>query len=284
MTRTSVLSLRPALAVGIAVAAVTMLFLASHEQAQAGADPNSLSIDPALREVGVGATTTVKLVSVAPEESLAAWVVEVGFDNSVVRLNSCTSIGNPAGAIAVSFCEGRDDGGSPDDDTAVSGGAILFPSTERGIDGTNTLATISFDAVGAVGTCTDLTINVIDHLGPSSDAEDTNPTLAHGEICIVENPGVDRLWGDFDCNGDVDPIDALKLLRADSGLSVAQAPDCPAPGENVTVDGTNREWGDLDCTGGLDPIDALKTLRFDSGLAITQAAGCPEPDTEVSVS
>ena len=29
-------------------------------------------------------------------------------------------------------------------------------------------------------------------------------------------------WGDVDCNGAVDPIDGLKLLRYDAGLEVQQ--------------------------------------------------------------
>ena len=42
-------------------------------------------------------------------------------------------------------------------------------------------------------------------------------------------------WGDIDCGGDVNPIDSLKLLRYDGGLSVAQEPDCPGVGIIVMV-------------------------------------------------
>jgi hypothetical protein len=42
-------------------------------------------------------------------------------------------------------------------------------------------------------------------------------------------------WGDLDCSGIADPIDALKLLRFDAGLDVARPKDCPDPGETVNI-------------------------------------------------
>jgi hypothetical protein len=42
-------------------------------------------------------------------------------------------------------------------------------------------------------------------------------------------------WADIDCSGAVDPVDSLKLLRFDAGLSVSQNALCPAVGSNVTV-------------------------------------------------
>ena len=44
-----------------------------------------------------------------------------------------------------------------------------------------------------------------------------------------------QLWGDVDCDGTVGPIDSLKLLRFDAGLSVPQEPGCPEIGDEVTV-------------------------------------------------
>lgn len=283
MTRTTVLALRPVWAVAIALAAIALVFLASSQQAGAGGS-NSLAIDPAVRNIGTGSSGSVELVSMAPEESLVVWVVQIDFDTDVITLagSGCTAISPPAGAIGVSYCEGVDTGGGPDDDRVSTGGAIIFPSTERGLDGINTLATITFDAVGAVDECSDLTITVVDHLGPDTEASSTNPTITHGEVCITE--GASQLWGDYDCNGDVDPIDALKVLRDDAGLPVAQAEDCPEPASNVTIDGDPGIWGDLDCGGSQTPTDALKTLRHDAGLPVTQEPGCPAPETEVTVS
>jgi len=282
MTRTSGLSLRPAFILVAALAAATVLFLTTAAQTEAGAS-NTLAIDPASKDIGVGASGSVELVSNAPAESLAAWVVEIAFDPTVVTFASCTSISNPAGAVAATACEAKDDGGSPDDDTVVSVGGILFPDTERGLDGANVLATIEFDAVGAIDACTDLTISVTSHLGPDPAGPETDPAVTNGEICIVEDAGVDRVWGDIDCNGSANPVDSLKILRHDAGLDVDQAVGCPEIASNVTVDGTARLWGDVDCGGSLSPVDSLKELRKDAGLSVDKAAGCPEIGDDVSV-
>jgi hypothetical protein len=267
----------------LALAAVTALFLATHSQTEAGA-ANSLAIEPASKEIGVGSSGSVQLVSNPPEESLAAWVIEIAYDPTVVSLDSCQSIANPPGAVAASACEAKDTGGSPDYDTVVSVGGVLFPDTERGLDGEQVLATMNFDAVGAIGACTDLTISVTSHLGPDPEGEDTDPAVTNGEICIVESAGEDRIWGDVDCNGTANPVDSLKLLRFDAGLSVDQAAGCPAVNAAVTVDGAALAWGNVDCDSGAPgPVDSLKLLRFDGGLEVAQEPGCPEIGSTVSV-
>ena len=44
-----------------------------------------------------------------------------------------------------------------------------------------------------------------------------------------------RLWGDADCDGDVDSIDSLKKLIAVAGLPVIQEEPCPDIGSPVRV-------------------------------------------------
>ena len=149
---------------------------------------NRLAISPANSEVGVGATASVELVSVPPAESLATWVIRVVFDPAVVSVDSCTpafSPTGPPGSVFVSACEADDQEGGPEDETVVAVGAILFPSTRRGLDDETVLASIAFSAVGAVGECSDLTIDVVSHLSPDPSGPETNPTTTDGEICIV---------------------------------------------------------------------------------------------------
>ena len=64
---------------------------------------------------------------------------------------------------------------------------------------------------------------------------DTGDCPDFGETVEVlgESP---HTWGDVDCSGAIDPVDSLKLLRADAGLSVAQAPDCPEIGSTVQIE------------------------------------------------
>ncbi len=51
----------------------------------------------------------------------------------------------------------------------------------------------------------------------------------------IQGNGLDLPWGDVDCTGDMSPVDSLKILRHDAGLSVPQEPICFAIGSEVTV-------------------------------------------------
>jgi hypothetical protein len=66
------------------------------------------------------------------------------------------------------------------------------------------------------------------------------------------------LTGDSDCNGAVNAVDALKVLRFVAGL-----------GPSVCIDAT-----DVDCSGAVNAVDALKILRFVAGLPNVLPQGC----------
>ena len=77
--------------------------------------------------------------------------------------------------------------------------------------------------------------------------------------------------GDVDCNGVVNSVDALKVLRYVAQLSVSQEPDCPLIGSEVA-----SLFGDVDCGGAVNAVDALKILRFVAELPPLDAPiGCP---------
>ena len=44
-----------------------------------------------------------------------------------------------------------------------------------------------------------------------------------------------HIWGDVDCKDGMTPVDSLKVLRFDAGLSVSQEEDCPGMGTSVTI-------------------------------------------------
>lgn len=67
--------------------------------------------------------------------------------------------------------------------------------------------------------------------------------------------------GDTTCDGVVDAIDALFVLRSVAGLG--PAPDCIAR-------------GDVDCDTDLDAVDALGILRYVAGLSTLVGYGCPQ--------
>lgn len=92
-------------------------------------------------------------------------------------------------------------------------------------------------------------------------------------------------WGDIDCNGEVDAVDALKILRDVAALAYTQTEPCPDLGDEVPVlaAGTNRVWGDVDCDGDVDAVDALGVLRFVAALSVNQQPGCPEMGSDVTI-
>ncbi len=105
---------------------------------------------------------------------------------------------------------------------------------------------------------------------PASSSPTTMPPPAPTATPLV----LTIVWGDVNCSGQSDPIDSLRLLRFDSGLSVNQPAGCPALGTPVNDGGTGiaaaRTWGDVDCSGAVNPIDSLKVLRNDAGLSVSK--------------
>ncbi len=82
------------------------------------------------------------------------------------------------------------------------------------------------------------------------------------------------VWGDTDCDHQIGPVDSLRVLRLDAGLSTTTQATCPPMGEPLFVNGELRVWGDVNCDGP-DPVDAVLLLRFDAGLPVLVPAGCP---------
>ncbi len=128
---------------------------------------------------------------------------------------------------------------------------------------------------------------------------DTAPTIGDNEMCIVDasdgtlvrsvktagfklQQGARPDWGliggiargDIDCNGKVDAVDALKLLRNVAGLPVSQSEPCPDIGS-----GAPNPVGDINCSGVPDAVDALLVLRHVAGLPVSLPEGCPALDS-----
>lgn len=95
------------------------------------------------------------------------------------------------------------------------------------------------------------------------------------------------VWGDNDCDVDVDSVDALKGLQYVAGISFVQTTPCFPLGETI---GTSpaavdvRLWGDVDCDGDVDAVDALGILRHVAGIATVAGGGaCPAVESAVGV-
>jgi hypothetical protein len=110
---------------------------------------------------------------------------------------------------------------------------------------------------------------------PTQSAGPTTPTVPPASTVETPPGGFTATWGDNDCSGQVNPVDALFVLRGDAGLA-ANTGDCPDMGREIEVIAASPHiWGDVDCGDELTPVDSLKLLRFDVGLGVAQAAGCP---------
>jgi hypothetical protein len=77
--------------------------------------------------------------------------------------------------------------------------------------------------------------------------------------------------GDLNCDGEVNVVDALMVLRHVAGLPFT-VPDCLEPGSQQG----NGLRGDLNCDGEVNAVDALILLRYVVGLPFNLPLDCPE--------
>jgi hypothetical protein len=117
--------------------------------------------------------------------------------------------------------------------------------------------TIPLDLIGG-----DEAMDVAMVLGSTLEPTDCAPNEGHLSLPIAA-----RLHGDIDCDGDVDAVDAQKLLADVGGLPTNLPPGCPDPGSPA---------GDIDCDGDVDAVDVLNILRHLAGLAVEQVPGCTD--------
>lgn len=81
----------------------------------------------------------------------------------------------------------------------------------------------------------------------------------------------------MDCSGQVNSIDALKVLRFSSGLGYSQNEPCKKIGIETLANG--KIQGDVDCSNSVNSIDSLKLLRYASALSYAQTEPCPDIGT-----
>lgn len=214
----------------LAPLAILLLVAAVASQASPGAGSavtNSVYLDPGDVTVGPGGTTVVKLTAEPPETSLSVWWVTVQFDPAVVSVDGCQPLSSPPGAFFASDCEVI----GPNRVDSV--GVVMFSDTEKGLEATTVLASITFRAEG-VGQCSDLSVTVGAFLDPD---QATTPQITSGRIC-VSSGGTSRVWGDVDCSGGTNAVsiaDAQKIAMKLINIPPSQQPGCPQIGQVVTV-------------------------------------------------
>lgn len=98
--------------------------------------------------------------------------------------------------------------------------------------------------------------------------------IAHYNAPYASAANYQGYWdtGDVQCDGDVDPVDSLQILRYDAGLSTTQNEPCPEVGEAVSIvhngsSSSHVTWyfGDVNCDGLVNTTDSSRILRYDAG-------------------
>lgn len=159
---------RPGLLLAASAFLTLAVWLALAGSAQGA--PNSVRIQPATVTVGPGGSVTVSLAAEAPPAGLAAWQINVMYNNSLLTATACSA--HPLG--------GCNKDSSPD--TVQSSGDLA----QDNLTGQHVLAEITFQATGPAGACSPLDV----HVARFIDADDieTNPTANGGKICVQSSP------------------------------------------------------------------------------------------------
>jgi titin len=107
----------------------------------------------------------------------------------------------------------------------------------------------------------------------SATATDASGNTSELSACrtVVGPPAPTLRQGDVDCDGVVNSIDSLKIVRYSAALGYPQTEPCPDIGTVVS-----QLIGDVDCNGLVNSIDSLKVLRYAASLPNTQSEPCTD--------
>jgi hypothetical protein len=84
-------------------------------------------------------------------------------------------------------------------------------------------------------------------------------------------------FGNVNCTGGINSVDALLVLRHNAGLPVTQSEPCPDIGLITLPNGEYQ--GDVNCSDNVSSVDALLLLRYAAALPVTQNEPCPNIGT-----
>jgi hypothetical protein len=285
---------RPAIALIVLTLAVGALSVGGRGTALAGATDGSVMVTPADLQIGVGGSGQVNIDMIPAAAGTSIWIFQITYDPAVAQVAMsggnpvCTAFSVPGSFAGAASCDVKDTNADTVPDTlVVFGGAVMNNNgTPVGLTSQTTVATFTFNAVGAASAHTALTFGqtgVTAFLGPNG--ETPTPATTDGAIDITAPVGTSRIWADNDCGGDVGPRDGqaiLKFVLVQTALS--QHEPCPDVGSTVTVDGVSRIWGDTDCGGDVGPRDGQGILKFVLvQTALSQHEPCPDVGSTVQV-
>jgi hypothetical protein len=154
--------------------------------ADARAEDNVVSLEPAGIVVAPGGSFTVSLVDDPTPASTAIWAIDVAFDPAVVSvpdpIEDCDTIDTPGGAIGAFDCQVVDTDRDGRPDTVKVLGVVLYTRTQLGLTEVSTLADITFTVAGNAGDCSDLRLRIRSHA--DSEGQETGARVQDGRVCI----------------------------------------------------------------------------------------------------
>ena len=251
--------------ISVAVALVALLIVTGTVFAAGNITVSSDTVD------NTGDEATIVVSAAAPSGSgIGNWQFEIAYDPAELGTPTCTPL----------------EGGCAVDPGGAIGTIRLAGATglAAGLTGVVELATVTANAGVAAGECSDLTISSVTSFQDEDVFDIDDPALEAGAICVAAattsppTAGVERKWGDSDCDSGVGTRDSQALLRfvlQQSALS--QTPPCLDIGEAITVVGHDGgKWADWDCDGTVGTRDSQAILRFVlQQPALSQTGDCP---------
>jgi hypothetical protein len=284
---------RPASALIVLTLAVAALSVGGRGTALAVTD-GSVTVTPNPLSIGAGGSGQVSVVLTPAAAGTSIWIIQIAYDPAVAQVATdshgpvCTFITVQSPFVGAGGCDTKAvSHGSTPDTLVILGGVVQNDNgTPKGFTTPQTLATFTFNAVGASGAHTDLTTTVTAFLGPTGATPPPTPDTPNGAIDITA--GTSRIWGNSDCSVDgVTSRDSQAVLKnVLQKTPLSQDPGCPAVGDPVTVGGIARTWGNWDCSAdGVSSRDSQAVLKkVLQKTPLSQDPGCPAVGDPVTVS
>jgi uncharacterized protein (TIGR02588 family) len=135
----------------------------------AAAAANTISVDPAAQTVAPNGEFTVKIMAEPVAGKLiGSWDIRVKFNAAVLDATACAGVASGALACNADFAAGE---------------ASFNGASGDGLSGAQTLGTVTFKAIGAAGTSSDVTITVVSF--NDADLTPMSPATAKGTVNIA---------------------------------------------------------------------------------------------------
>ena len=236
---------RPASALIVLTLAVAALSVGGRGTALAVTTDGSVTVTPNPLQIGVGGSGQVSVVLTPAAAGTSIWIIQIAYDPAVAQVATdgsgnpvCTFITVTSPFVGAGGCDTKAvSHGSTQDTLVILGGVVQNDNgTPKGFTTPQTLATFTFNAVGAALAHTDLVTTVTAFLGPTGATPSPVPATPNGAIDITA--GTSRIWGNVDCSIPPNPVDigdAIDVERSIVGLPVTKPADCPAIGDSVVV-------------------------------------------------